>query len=319
MNARHIASWVVLLASTAHAEPTIALVETRGGPALPALASEIELHAGRRVAVHALTARDVEPIAFGERASQLVASGQATVVVWIAPVERGFLVLAAGAWPGRALVELVRVDAGIGEAEIERTIALKVAGLLDAILAPHAGAGAALGVVAASPEWRLEVAGLVAHESHQRGLDGRVALAASRAWMRGRWHVAPALAGYWQPSGAIDEPGGRASVTEVGGTLALEVGRREAIELFARPRFTAAVLNATGVAGDDRRGEAWLFAPYAGLEAGIRHAFSETLRLGIVAGVEAALIHHRLQIDGETIVDLGRVRLHVGISLTMSL
>lgn len=321
MIARCIASCVLLIGSIAHAEPTIALVATRGAPVLPALASQIELHAGRAVVVHAIAARDVEPMTFGERASQLVASGEATVVVWIAPVERGFLVLAAGAWPGRALVELVRVDAGIGAAEIERTVALKVAGLLDALLAPHVGARAALDIVAAPPpEWRLEVAGLAAREAHQRGVDGRVVLAASRTWTLGPWLLAPALAGYWQPTGPIDQPRGRASVTEVGGAVALEAGRPlGSLELFARPRFVAAVLRATGVTRDDRRGDAWVIAPYAGLEAGLRRALSETLRLGVVAGAEAALVHHELQIDGETVVDLGRVRVHVGLSLTMSL
>ena len=310
-----------LIASIARAAPTVALVATRGAPVLPALASEIELHAGRAVVVRTVAARDVEPMTFGERAAQLVASGEATVVVWIAPVDRGFLVLAAGAWPGRALVELVRVDAGIGSAEIERTVALKVAGLLDALLAPHVGARAALGVVgAAPPEWRLEVAGVVAREPHQRGLDGRAVLAVARAWTLGDWLVAPALAGYWQPTGAIDAPRGRASVIEVGAAIALEADRPlGALELFARPRFVAAVLNATGVTSDDRRGDAWVIAPHVGLEAGLRRALSETLRLGVVAGVDAALIHHELQIDGQTVVDLGRVRLHVGISLTMSL
>jgi hypothetical protein len=75
MIARHIASCVVLLASAAHAAPTVALVETRGAPVLAALASEIELHAGRAVAVRTLAARDLDPMTFGERASQLVASG----------------------------------------------------------------------------------------------------------------------------------------------------------------------------------------------------------------------------------------------------
>src|SRR5262245_1572386 len=122
MIARCIASCVFVLASLASlasvagAAPTVALVETRGAPVLAALASEIELHAGRAVAGRTVAPRDAEPMEFGDRAAQLVASGEATVVVWIAPVERGFLVLAAGAWPGRALVELVRIDAGLGSA-----------------------------------------------------------------------------------------------------------------------------------------------------------------------------------------------------------
>ena len=89
--------------------------------------------------------------------------------------------------------------------------------------------------------------------------------------------------------------------------------------MFARPRFVAAVLVAQGTSSDGRHGEARVLAPYVGLELGVRRAISEAVWVGLVAGGDVALIHHELLIDGETVVDLGRVRLHVGISLTMSL
>jgi hypothetical protein len=322
MAVRHVAWLVLLVARLARAEPTVVLVETRAAPALPGLVSQIELHAGRRVAVQALAARDADPMTFGDPAAQLVASGRATIVVWIAPVDRAFLVFAAGGWPGRALVELVRVDAALGAAELERTVALKIAGLLDAMLAPRAGARAALGIPAAvqPAAWRIEVAGLVAREAHQRGLDGRVTLAASRTWALGPWGIAPLVAGYWQPTGAIDGVRGQASVTELGAAIALEASRGAGrTELFARPRFVAAAVAARGVANDGRRGAATVFAPYTGLEAGARLGVSDTLQLGLVTGAEVALIHHELLIDREAIVDLGRLRLHVGVALTMSL
>jgi hypothetical protein len=332
-----VAAWSVLvLARIAVAEPTIAmaeptlavagptivLVETRGAPSLPALASQVELHTGRRASVQTLAARGADPMTYADRASQLVASGDATIVVWIAPVDRGFLVFAAGSWPGRALVELVRVDDDLGPAELERTIALKLAGLLDAALAPGVTPRAAL-AIAGGPRpsrWRIEVGGAVAHESRQRGFDGRAALAASRTWARGSWRFAPTLAGYWQPTGAIEGNGGRASVTELGAVAALEAGLEVgSIEVFARPRLVAAVLAARGTSGDGRRGEATVGAPYAGVELGLRRAVSEALWLGIATGCDVALIRNTLLIDRETIVDLGRIRLHVGVSLTMSL
>jgi hypothetical protein len=321
MAVRSTAALVLLFAAVAHAEPTVILVDTRDAPALPALASQIELHAGRRVAVQALAARDADPRTFGDAAAQLVASGRATVVVWIAPVERDLLVFAAGGWPGRALVELVRIDAALGTAEIERTVALKIAGLLDAMLSPRTTARAALGLPARiQPEWRIEVAGLVAREAHERGLDGRVSAAGIRSWRSGAWSVAPLVGGYWQPTGAVDGERGQVSVTEIGGAIAVEAGRAAgALELFARPRFVVAVVAARGVADDGRRGAATVLAPYSGLEAGVRLPISDTLRLGVVTGLEVAWIHHELQIDRETVVDLGRIRLHVGISLTMSL
>lgn len=317
------AAWIVLLwamvAGAEPAEPTIVLVETRGAPSLPALASQVEIHAGRRAVVQTLAAPDRDPMTYADSAAELVASGGATVVVWIAPVDHGFLVFAAGGWPGRALLELVRVDADLGSAEIERTVALKIAGLLDAVLAPHSPVRA-IAVPRPAGVWRIEVDGVVAREPHERGYDGRVALAAGRAWPSGRWTIAPVLAGYWQPTGAIDGQRGRASITELGAVLALEAARElEPFQLFARPRLTAGVLAAHGESGDGRRGDAVVFAPYAGAEAGVRRRVAEHLQLGLAIGSEVALIHHRLTIDNQTVVDIGLVRLHVGVSLTMAL
>lgn len=318
---RH-AAWIVLvLAQVARAEPRIVIVETRGTPSLPALVSQVATQTGPRASVQIVAARDADPMTFGTRASSLVASGEATVVVWMAPVDRGFLVFAAGGWPGRALIELIQVDADLGAAELERTVALKIAGLLDAVLAPRVSAGAILGIRDSTrPAWRIEIDALVAREPHQRGLDGRVAVAASRAWSYGAWSVAPVLAGYWQPTGTIEGLRGRASITELGAALALEATRERApLQLFARPRLTAAVLDARGTSGDGRRGHARLVAPHAGVEAGIRYAVSDRLWLGVVIGGDVALIHHELLVDDETIVDVGQIRAHVGAGFTMSL
>jgi hypothetical protein len=73
------------------------------------------------------------------------------------------------------------------------------------------------------------------------------------------------------------------------------------------------------VAPDGRRGRATVLAPYAGLEVVVRRAVSESAAIGVDAGCDLALVHHRLMIDDETVVDLGRARLHVGVSLTVSL
>lgn len=327
------ATWLVLaIAHAAHAEPRVILVETRDSPALPALASQVELHATRRISVQSLDERTADPLVYAERASQLVASGAAALVIWIARVDHSLLVFAAGRWPGRAMIELVRVDDGIEPAELERTIALKIAGLLDVLLAPEASVRAALGVPSAAyPEqrgpprggphgWRIEVAGLVAREPHERGLDGRSSLAASRAWAAGPWLIAPTLAAHWQPSGAIDGAGGRASLTELGAALAVEAGREIGpIQVFARPRLVLAALAATGESSDGRRGAATVLAPYGGLELGARRRISASAWAGAVAGCDLAMIHHVFRIDAETIVDVGRARLHVGLSLTVSL
>jgi len=120
------------LVQDAAAEPRIVIVETRGTPTLPTLASQVTMHAAATVEVQQQA--DADPLTFVERASQLVAAGTATLVVWMAPVDHGYLVFVAGRGTGRALTELVRVDVALGAPEIERTIALKIAALLDAVL-----------------------------------------------------------------------------------------------------------------------------------------------------------------------------------------
>lgn len=312
---------LLVLAGIAEAGPTIVLVETRDAPALPTLATQVEMYASQRASVHALAAPDADPMTFAERASALVAAGDATIVVWIAPVDRGFLVYVAGARPGRALVEHVLVDASLGPAEIERTVALKIAGILDAVLAPGATTRSMLEIdVEPEHEWRVEIDGGVSRDWHERGFDGFAAFGVSHAWRRDRWTFAPLVAGYWQPSGVIVGASGQASVTDLGVALALEGGADVGpVQLFVRPRATASALFARGASNDGRSGKATVFAPYAGVEAGVRRPVSETLQVGLVMGADFALIRHEFLIDQETIVDLGRVRLHVGLSLTISL
>jgi hypothetical protein len=331
-----LAAWVVCaLASIADAKPTVVLVETRDAPTLPTLAAQVEMHASQRAEVVARAERDADPLTYAERAAQLVAAGQASIVVWVARVDHGYLVFVAGAWTGRALTELVRLDADIGSAELERTVALKIAGLLDVLL-QAAPARAVLDVRVApsaeepelrdaSPvprgrEWRIEVVGLVAADGHQRALDGRAALGVSRAWLRGAWSFAPMLGAHWQPSGTIEGMGGRASITELGAIAAFEVGRTLGpIDAFARGRIVAAVLAARGTSADGRRGDVTVFAPYTGVELGVRRTIAASAQVGVVGGCDFASIHREFLIDGETVVDVGRIRLHVGLSLTVRL
>jgi hypothetical protein len=317
------AIWVSLfIAHAAHAEPAIVLVETRDAPNLPTLASQVELHSSYRATVRSRSDRDADPLTYADTAAQLVASGEASLVVWLAPVDRGVLVFVAGRRPGRALVERVLIDASLGPAEIERTIALKLAGLLDELLAPRATVKTVLAVVPKPPTetWRIDIGGVVVRDAHQRATDGRGRLGASRGWFRDTLLIAPTVEVHWQPSGAIDNPRGRASITELGTGLAFEVGARlRAIELVVRPHFVSAILFARGVSRDGREGNATLVVPYVGADAVARAPVSDTIYLGVIVGTDYALVRNQLQIDGETVVDNGRLRIHVGFCLTVSL
>lgn len=315
---------VLATGRVAAADPVIVLVTTRGAPALPTLASQVEMFAGRRAAVETLDAHDEDPLLYADQATALVAGGRASIVVWIAPVDRGYLVFAAGAWPGRALTELVRVDAAVGDAELERTIALKLAALLDALLAPRpAIATAVLAIPPAppGPAWQLELIGAASRTSGARGYDGQVALAAGRVWAIGAWRAAPELGASWQATGEIDGlRGAHASVTEITGGAALEAARDVGpCDVFARPWFAGQAIRASGSTADGRSGAATLLGSYVGLEAGARWPLADHLQLGLLGGADLALIHRAFTVDGQPLIDLGRWRLHVGLEIALSL
>jgi hypothetical protein len=79
------------------------------------------------------------------------------------------------------------------------------------------------------------------------------------------------------------------------------------------------VLRARGQSNDGRRGGVTVASPYAGVELGVRRALAPSVWAGCVAGAEISAIHQEFFIDDESVADLGRLRLHVGLSLTVGL
>jgi hypothetical protein len=141
-----------------------------------------------------------------------------------------------------------------------------------------------------------------------------------RAWQRGAWELTPSLGGYWQPTGTIEGEGGRAAITELGAVAAVQASRSLGpVDALVRPRITLAVLRARGQSDDGRRGRATTLVPYAGAELGVRRALAPSVWAGLLVGAEAAAIHQEFLVDDEVIADLGQVRLHVGLSLTVGL
>lgn len=308
---------LLLVARAAIAEPAIVLVETRGAPALPTLAAQVELQISE-LSVETRREPEADPWTYAERASALIADGSASIVVWVAPVDGGYVVFASAPQPGRALIELVRVDAALPPAELERTIALKIAGLFDALRAPTTAPTVIREPIAHA--WWLEASGAIAYERHDRRFDGRSGIAIGRAWIRDAWRVSPAIGAYWQPSGIAVASRGRASVTELDTMIGFEGAVAiDRLELFARPRFTLATLFASGDATDGRHGSATVYSAYGGLEVGARVALSHTAWVGLALGGDTAFVRHRLRVDGESVIDLGRFRAGAGLVLRVVL
>jgi hypothetical protein len=314
---------VWLAARVAGAEPRVVLVETKDSPQLPGLAAEVQLHAGRGVVVTTTRDADEGSTVFAARAAQLVAEQGATIVVWVSAVdERTFLVYAAGRWPGRALIELVRLDAATPPNEIERTVALKIAGLFDTILAPRP-LGAALGVPIDAgwlSSWRLDVSGSIVAEAGDRSRDGRLAVAIDHRWSVDDWAIAAGLGAHWQPSGTIRGAGGTVSIEEVGPDVFVAGEHRlGAWTLFARPHLSASLLLADGTGRSGAHGSATVFSPSLGVDAGARWALSDMVELVLAVGFDDALIRQQFVVDGMITADLRNARASATLGVSVPL
>jgi hypothetical protein len=316
----------MLMVGVVSADPRVVIIETRDAPALPGLAGQVQLHAGRPVVVSTLSQPEYSSMTFAERAAAIVNEQDASIVVWVAAVDGGdatqrtLLVFAAGRWPGRALIELVRLDASTPAGEVERTVALKIAGLFDTLTTAKP-IGAALGVSPVSiARWRIELDGAIVVERGDRNVDGRVAIGIDHRWAIGDWIVAAGIGAYWQPSSTISAEPGFVSIDELGPIAAVAIERQlGSFTLFARPQLHGSVLLAEGRSTTGAEGSATVFSPSAGAQLGLRWHMSDSLELALGAGVEAAFTKQQFLVNGEQAADLrtGRAIVQVGLSVPL--
>ena len=318
------AAMVVALAwsAAAAAQPRVVLVETRGGPALPALAAQLGVHAGGVTIVRV----DAEPLPLPEAAAQadaLLAEHDAALVLWIGTVSSAtgattVVVSAAGPRRDRALIELIRIDAAVPASELERTIALKVAGLLDAALSPRPAANALGASPRIAARWRLAL-GAEAVAGGDRSLAAGPSLTGGRRWVHARWTIDAELAARWLVSGTIEGDGARVDVDEVavlaGGSLGHTVGRTR---VFAAARVGAALALADGASADGRTGSASVVIPVVALGVGVAVPLSAS-ELVLGAGVQRALIRQRFLVDDTVAADLGTSGLTILAALAVRL
>lgn len=326
--------WLVLLAALsiaaapeALAGPRVVVVESADRSLLPALAAQVAVHAGPAVSITTVDEPVPDAAAFAIAAPRLVARHGATLVVWVAAstgataADRTFVVYVAGRPTDRALMELVRIRADTPASEVERTIALKVAALLDSVLATPAGA--ALGVAPAPPRWSIELGALAAIESGDRELVVGPELALVRSWDLERWRIAARAATRWSiklGAPAIERAGARTEIDDIGALVGAAIerplGRWSA---SASTHAGAAVLRASATDGDGRFGSATVIVPFATLGVGLQALVSGATSVRLAIDVERALIHQRFLAAGDVVTDLGRTRLRAGLVLSVPL
>jgi len=333
-------AWLALIVmwctARAAAEPRVVLATTTDAPALPSLATQMRVYAGRAVEVTTLTRTESSAV-FAASASSVLEEQNAIAVVWVAQLGTDdVLVYAAGTWPGRALIELVRVPAGTPTEEAERTIALKVAALLDSLLVQHQPVETMLGLpppppppapaptaVIAPPRtagiWSVGVGGAIVLEAGDRAWDGRfggrVAYARGGDLAIGGW-----VGGHWQPASTISGMGGRVVVEEGAASAGVEGLRRlQAWTGVVGLRATAAVLHAHGLAPDGGAAERTVVVPMLGVDVGVRHRFAASTAWELALVSETALIRQRFLVDGRQTADLHQLRVSLLAGLVVDL
>jgi hypothetical protein len=314
-----IATATALAAAEASAGPLVVIVEDPAGPSLSALPIRVSLQSGADVRVANEAVGD--GIVFVARAREILGVQRADLVVWVTPVTDPpgtYVVYAIGAAPDRALIELVRVDAGTAASEIERVIALKIGSLLDSLLiVPTTPVAAAAGVLGVPPEaprprsrWRMAPGVLVA-------LGGDVGLAAGVGLgvEHDRGSFGFGVDARWFPAHAIDTAPARVAIDELGASAFARASRRRGRwRLGAELAVAGAFIGAEAIA-DGRHGARTVFVPR--VRIGIAPAVAVGgVELGLGLAYERALIHQRFLVDGVVAIDLGTDRALA--TLTMS-
>lgn len=259
----------------------------------PALGAHVQLHAPH-VAVIRVSASP--PV--GSQTTQLLTAHAANWVVWI---EQGSEARIAYAANHRGSIELVRAELGTPIAELERVVALKLAGLLDPPPPPSR-----------PPEppaqrWRLGIGGAVVG-GDDRGLAGGPAIVVGRRIDLDSWLLAIELRGRWLRSGTIEQRMTSVSVDEASLGIQLEVasaiGR---FELLANGGVAGTLFRASGQSADGRSGAATVGVPTFYGHVGTR-VYVGGATVGVETGLEIAGIRQRFIVDGSVGADLERIR-----------
>jgi hypothetical protein len=324
--ALRVAALLAALTATASAdgEPRVVIVQTGDGPALPALAAQVGVHAGGSVTIVSADADAADLADSAERATALLTKHDATLVVWVttspSPTGETVVVYVAGPRRDRALIELIRVESAIAASELERTIALKIAALLDSLLAPPADA-TPLGVAVPRPTggWRLGLGAETVFGTGDRAIALGPAVSAGHRWVRGRWTIGAGLAARWLIASTIEGEVARLDIDELAGFAHGSLGHAVlGGRVVATARLGAAVLLADAASPDGRTGFARVAVPIAGLGVGFAVPISST-EIAVVAGVERTWIHQRFLVDGAVAGDLGTSNFAVVVGLTIPL
>jgi hypothetical protein len=274
-------------------------------------------------------------------AAGVVKARDARLGVWLERSGEGHYVLyAVGVRADRGIVELGRVASGAG-ANADRILALKVSALVDDLLDEGARVPAALSPsTAPSAPSRPVTAVAEPARPHQRGDLSVIAGAGAAATVadaeptgllglailgglrldRGRLAATVHASGRWFAARRLESASGAGDLTELSAFAIARVGMRTG-RVAIGPGLGAGVRRIAVAAevADGRRGSASRVIPAARLDASLEVRLGSASVAALTAGVEVSLIRDQLTLLGEPLVDAGRFRIPIELSVVLDL
>jgi hypothetical protein len=338
-------------ALAADGEASLLVLENAAAPQPRLLAAlRIQLGATVRVDVRELPRTGALPAQLAE-ASRLARDEARTAVMWVDATSeqlasRLALLYVVGQRDGRALVEVVRVPAGRGP-DLERVLALKVGELLaemrsapahplsppmatSSVMPPMAAtgtvpplaAGSTPPPMAAELEWQ---AGLALGPRLSTVLGASltrfgVGALASTAWSFGDVRAGIGVGLDWYPTARRERAGAVLDVYELAPLTRAELTLRQPlvdVSLHTGLALDSIVVEGRTARATTGRSPAFSLAWLVG--AGVERALGMHLALAAFAELAVQARRQYFAVNGEEALDLGRVRLTVGIELRLRL
>jgi hypothetical protein len=313
--------WLQLRA--AHAQRSILVVDEAKGAQLETLLREIRLHVDAIVSVEAAPQLLASTPQIAERANALLRERKVQLVVWVSAVKPGdpVVVHLVGPVADRAILEVVRIPTGASELDAQREVALRVASLLDTVLAhpPTTIVGLEPPPPPPSPpivarqRWALGTQGELMIRDGDRGEHLALGLSVFRD-LHSRLRVGAKVR--WAPVVAIEGANSNATLWEVGAMLdGSFVIPYRSWELVSSLSMGGSLLLARAVSGE-RDGRTATMAPLVGVGLGARITL-RSFQVAATLGVEGWLFDERFLVDGQVVARTGHLRGIAGIGFVI--
>jgi hypothetical protein len=316
--------WLLLRA--AYAERSILVVDEAKGAQLETLLREIRLHVDAVVSVEAAPEAVTSTPRIAERASELLEQRRVQLVVWISAIKPGdpVVVHVVGPVADRAILEVVRVPIGASELDAHREVALRVASLLDTVMAQPATAIIGIEPPPTPPptpphvvqrRWTIGTFGELMIRDGDRGAHPALGLSVARDI---HTHARVGVRTRWAPVVEIEGVASDMTLWELGAMLeAAFVLPYRSWELLGALSLGGSLLRARAVSGE-RVGRTFATAPLAGVGIGAKLEL-RSVQVAATLCAEGWLFDERFLVEGQVVARTGHLRGIASVGLVIPL